>query len=472
MNPYSVGNFPDWRFFLRRGKCDHETFGYWGEGKMARISIFGIGYVGVVAAGCLAKDGHTVIAVDVDPGKIDAINAGLSPIVENGLDDLIKEVVSAGRLSATNDVEYAIQNTDASFVCVGTPSAPDGSVGLKYVDVVCQNIGEALAKKDSFHSVIIRSTIVPGSCEGTCIPTLEKASGKTAGTDFGVGYYPEFLRESTAIEDYYDPGLIVFGAMDDGTRAILTELNENLNCKIHTVDLRTAEMVKYTSNTWRAVKVTFANEIGNIAKSCGLDGQEVMEILCSDDKVNISPYFMRPGFAFGGSCLPKDVRALRHLAAEKDTPAPLLNAVLDANEAQIVKAQSMIVAAKAKNVSMIGVSFKPGTDDMRESPLAELAARLIKDGINVEIYDPFVHEAYANDNSTAGRGNDVIPDLQDRLNPDLSAMIDASDMIVVGNIYKDTLPTLDAAIAAKPMVDLTRISRARASGGGYDGICW
>ncbi|KJZ19325.1 nucleotide sugar dehydrogenase [Loktanella sp. S4079] len=439
---------------------------------MARISIFGIGYVGVVAAGCLAKDGHDVIAVDVDQGKIDAINAGLSPIVENGLDELIKDVVAAGRLTATSDVAHAINNTDASFVCVGTPSAPDGSVGLKYVDVVCKNIGEALAQKDGFHSVIIRSTIVPGSCENTCIPTLEASSGKKAGTDFGVGYYPEFLRESTAIEDYYDPGLIVFGALDDGTRAILTELNENLNCKIHTVDLRTAEMVKYTSNTWRAVKVTFANEIGNIAKSCGLDGQDVMEILCSDLKVNISPYFMRPGFAFGGSCLPKDVRALRHLASEKNTPAPLLNAVLEANEAQIVKAEKMVASSKASKVGFVGISFKPGTDDMRESPLAELASRLIKSGVAVEIYDPFVHEAYANDNSTAGRGNDVVPDLKDRLNPNLTAMIDGSDVIVVGNIYKETLAELDAAISNKPMVDLTRISRNRVTGGGYDGICW
>jgi GDP-mannose 6-dehydrogenase len=438
---------------------------------MARISIFGIGYVGVVAAACLAKDGHDVIAVDVDAGKIDAINAGLSPIVENGLDDLVKEVVAAGKLSATDDVEFAINNTDASFVCVGTPSAPDGSVGLKYVELVCQNIGEALAKKDDFHSVIIRSTIVPGSCEGTCIPVLEAASSKKAGTEFGVGYYPEFLRESTAIEDYYDPGLIAFGALDDATRDILTDLNKNLNCKIHTVDLRTAEMVKYTSNIWRAVKVTFANELGSIAKSCGLDGQSVMEILCSDHKVNMSPYFMRPGFAFGGSCLPKDVRALRHLAAVNNTPAPLLHAVLEANEAQIGKAEAMINSSNAKKVGFVGISFKPGTDDMRESPLAELAARLIKTGVVVEIYDPFVHEAYANENSTAGRGNDVVPDLKDRLNPDLSSMIKGSDAIVVGNIYKDTLGEL-VAVNDKPIIDLTRISRSRVSGDDYHGICW
>ena len=439
---------------------------------MARISIFGIGYVGVVAAACLAKDGHDVIAVDVDPGKIDAINKAKSPIVEKGLGDLVKDVVEAGRLIATDDVQHAIDNTDASFVCVGTPSAPDGSVGLTYVSSVCESIGKALAAKDGFHSVIIRSTIVPGSTEGTCIPVLEAASGKTAGTDFGMGYYPEFLRESTAIEDYYDPGLIVFGALEDRTAAILTEINAHLGTKIHVVDLRTAEMVKYTSNTWRAVKVTFANEIGNIAKSCGLDGQTVMEILCSDTKVNISPYFMRPGFAFGGSCLPKDVRALRHLAQTREVRSPMLDAVVAANEAQIAKAEQMVAKANAKKVGFVGISFKPGTDDLRESPLAELAGRLIKSGVAVEIYDPFVHEAYANANSTAGRGNDVVPDLADRLVPELGNLIEGSDAIVVGNLYKETVAELDKVSGSKPMVDLARLRRDLVSQGGYEGICW
>jgi GDP-mannose 6-dehydrogenase len=439
---------------------------------MARISIFGIGYVGVVAAACLAQDGHDVIAVDVDQGKIDAINAAKSPIVEKGLGPLVKKVVEAGKLCATSDVEWAINNTEASFVCVGTPSAEDGSVGLVYVTSVCEAIGAALAKKDAFHSVIIRSTIVPGSCEGTCIPTLEAASGKVAGQGFGVGYYPEFLRESTAIEDYYDPGLIVFGSMDRPTEAILTELNVSLDCKIHSVDLRTAEMVKYTSNTWRAVKVTFANEIGNIAKSCGLDGQTVMEILCSDLKVNISPYFMRPGFAFGGSCLPKDVRALRHLAKENGVEAQVLNAVLEANSAQITRAETMVEHSQARKVGMIGVSFKPGTDDMRESPLAELAGRLISSGIGVEIYDPFVFEAYSEANSTAGRGNDAVPDLQSRLVGDLDTLIASSDAIIVGNIYKETLPELNEAALTTPIIDLARLDRSKVSGGSYAGICW
>ena len=439
---------------------------------MARISVFGIGYVGVVSAACLAKDGHTVIAVDVDPGKIKSINDGLSPIVENGLDELIREVVAAGRLTATDDVQYAIDNTDASFIAVGTPSAPDGSVGLTYVKGVCQNIGRALANKDSYHSVIIRSTIVPGSCETACIPTLEEASGKVAGRDFGMGYYPEFLRESTAIEDYYEPGLIVFGAMDTPTADFLTALNTGLNCKIHVVDLRTAEMVKYTSNTWRAVKVTFANEIGNIAKASGLDGQTVMEILCSDDKVAMSKYFMRPGFAFGGSCLPKDVRALRYLANSTGTPAHLLNAVIDANEAQIQRAEEMIAASGAKTVGFVGISFKPGTDDMRESPLAELAARLIKSGINVGIYDPCVYEAYSSNNSTAGRGNDVIPDLKDRMVENLDHLINDAGAILVGNYYKETVGALEKAAQTLPVVDLTRMNRKMVSAGQYQGICW
>jgi len=439
---------------------------------MARISIFGIGYVGVVAAACLAKDGHQVIAVDVDPGKIKAINDGLSPIVENGLNELIAEVVAQGRLTATNDVQYAIENSEASFVCVGTPSADDGSVGLTYVKAVCHNIGKALAQKEAFHSVVIRSTIVPGSCETTCIPALEAASGKIAGKGFGVGYYPEFLRESTAIEDYYEPGLIVFGAMDTPTANFLTALNEGLNCKIHVVDLRTAEMVKYTSNTWRAVKVTFANEIGNIAKASGLDGQTVMEILCSDEKVAMSKYFMRPGFAFGGSCLPKDVRALRYLAGTTGTKAHLLDAVIEANEAQIKRAEAMIMASGAKEVGFVGISFKPGTDDLRESPLAELAARLIKQGVNVGIYDPYVYEAYASNNSTAGRGNDVIPDLKDRMVENLDALINDAGAILVGNFYKETVGSLEKASKSRPVIDLTRMNRKMVSGGAYQGICW
>ncbi|SNT42812.1 nucleotide sugar dehydrogenase [Tropicimonas sediminicola] len=439
---------------------------------MARISIFGIGYVGVVSAACLAKDGHEVVAVDVDPVKVENINAGKSPIVENGLDALIAAGVASGRLRATLDAREAVLGTDASFVCVGTPSAPDGSVGLTYVVSACEAIAAALKEKDGFHSVVIRSTIVPGSTEGVCIPVLERISGGIAGKDFGVGYYPEFLRESTAIEDNYDPGLIVFGHLDAPTGAILTELNADLPCEIHKVDLRTAEMVKYTSNTWRAVKVTYANEIGNIAKACGLDGQTVMKILCSDSKINISSYFMRPGFAFGGSCLPKDVRALRALAHDKGVVPHLMDAVLEANAEQIARAERMVRQSGARRVGMVGISFKPGTDDMRESPLAELAARLIGEGIDVSVYDPYVHTALTEEMSAIGRTDRKVPDLASRMVGEIGELIAGSEAIIVGNLYDEARAPLTAASEATVMVDLTRLDPARTSSGAYSGICW
>lgn len=439
---------------------------------MARISIFGIGYVGTVAAACLAKDGHTVVAVDIDESKVASINSGKTPIVENGLADLIEEGVKSGRLSATTNIPEAIAETDASFVCVGTPSASDGSVGLNYVINVCTAIGGAISVKDSFHSVVVRSTIVPGSMEEVCIPALEAASGLVAGREFGVGYFPEFLRESTAIEDYYDPGLIVFGAMDEPTKAILYEVNGDLNCAINYVDLRTAEMIKYTSNCWRAVKITFANEIGNIAKSAGLDGQEVMRVLCSDDKVNMSPYFMRPGFAFGGSCLPKDLRALRHLARTNNVPSPMLECALTANEAQIRRAEHLVDNLSGRSIGMVGISFKPGTDDLRESPLATLADRLIKKGYDLKIYDPYVKEAFDEQLSGAGRGNDCVDNLEGRLVPAIDGLIEQSDILLVGNKYEEVLEPLTKAASSRPMVDLARLKPGLVSNGTYEGICW
>ncbi len=439
---------------------------------MAKVSVFGIGYVGVVSAACLARDGHEVLAVDIEQGRVDMINSGRSPIVENGLDALIESAVGEGRLTATLDAEAAVAATDASFVCVGTPSNPDGSVGLKYVTEACHNIGRAIAAKQGYHSVVIRSTIVPGTMETVCIPALEEASGLKAGVDFGVGYYPEFLRESTAIEDYDNPGLIVFGALDAPTFAFLNEVNRDMPCAIHEVDLRTAEMVKYTSNTWRAVKVTFANEIGNIAKACGLDGQLVMRLLCSDDKVNISSHFMRPGFAFGGSCLPKDVRALQQLARARDVEAPLMAAVLQANDAQIDRAARMVNGTGKRKVGLVGISFKPGTDDLRESPLAELASRLIAKGHDVQVYDPNVSTGHAKDPGGTGRGNDVVPDLRERMVPSIDALIDMSDTIVVGNAYAEAVEPLRKVALAQPMVDLTRLQPGLMSTGSYQGICW
>lgn len=439
---------------------------------MAKISIFGIGYVGTVAAACLAKDGHTVIAVDIDQSKVDSINGGKTPIVENGLGELIADSVASGRLSATTDIVEAVTNTDASFICVGTPSADDGSVGLNYVVSVCTAIGGAISAKSSFHSVIVRSTIVPGSMDGTCIPALEAASGMVAGRDFGVGYFPEFLRESTAIEDYYDPGLIVFGYKDHVTRDILVEVNEKLPCEIHAVDLRTAEMIKYTSNCWRAVKITFANEIGNIAKAAGIDGQKVMKVLCSDAKVSMSPYFMRPGFAFGGSCLPKDLRALQHLASSLNVPSPILDCALSANEEQIRRAEFLVDSLNGRSVGMVGISFKAGTDDLRESPLARLAHRLIDKGYDLKVYDPFVKSAFDLRLSGAGRGNDYVDNLESRLVSGIDGLIEQSDILLIGNRYEETVEPLSKVATSRPTVDLARLRPDMVSNGVYEGICW
>lgn len=366
----------------------------------------------------------------------------------------------------------AVQGSEASFVCVGTPSAADHSIGLDYVKAVCAQIGRALADHPGFHSVIMRSTIVPGTMEKVCIPILEQASGKVAGRDFGVGYYPEFLRESTAIRDYADPGLIVFGALDEPTGNLLTRLNQDLPCDINLVDLATAEMVKYTSNAWRAVKVSFANEIGNIAKAAGLDGQRVMSILCSDHKVSMSPHFLRPGFAFGGSCLPKDVRALRAFAADRQVASPLLDAVLVANAGQIRRAEAMIEASGKTRIGMVGISFKPGTDDLRESPLAELATRLIGRGMQLSVYDPYVHEAFASDHTQVGRGLDQDIELGSRLVGSIDDLIARSDIVLVGNRYDEAIQPLQDAMGNRPMVDLTRIKPGQRSDGLYEGICW
>ena len=438
---------------------------------MARISVFGIGYVGAVSAGCLADSGNQVVAVDSLQAKVECINEGRSPIIEAGLDELIERHVHSGALRATTDIADALANTELSFVCVGTPSAPDGSIGTGYIESVCRDIGAALKLKTGYHSVIIRSTIVPGTMTNLCIPILEAASGKVAGQDFGVGYYPEFLRESTAIKDYYDPGLIVFAAIDRKTEEVLREINKNMPVDCHLVSLSTAEAVKYANNSWRAVKVTFANEIGNLAKACGIDGQTVMELICKDTRVNISPYFMRPGFAFGGSCLPKDLRAMKHLAATKGVSVPLLTATLEANAQQIDRAEKMIARFGAENVGLVGVSFKPGTDDLRESPLAELAKRLVSKGYGLKIYDPNVREARRK--KTEGyHTDDFIPGLTERLVVGIDDLINESEIILVGNRYDETIDQLNVAAGVMPLVDLTRINKSLRSNGQYEGICW
>lgn len=435
-----------------------------------KISIFGAGYVGAVSAACLAKEQHSIIAVDPDPNKIRPLLEGKSPIVEPGLEDLIREGVSSGRLTATSDAAAAVAETDLSLICVGTPSRPDGSLNTEYLKRVAEEIGAALKHKTTFHSVVIRSTCLPGTTENVVIPALEQSSGLVAGDDFGVAYLPEFLRESTAIKDYYDPGVIVFGALDRFTLERLQEIHQKLERPKHVVDIKTAEGIKYTNNAWHALKISFSNEIGNILSKAGIDSHVALEILCADDRLNISKAYLTPGFAFGGSCLPKDLRALISMSRRQGTPAPLLEATLSANEVQINRAYGMIADHGSRKVGFVGLSFKPDTDDLRESPLVELAERLYGRGFQIKIFDPNIrltHLTGANANFVKAR----LPHLADLLNEDIDSVIDDSDIIVVGN-RAEMNGSLKRVRSGTRIVDLVRVDKSMRSQGNYHGICW
>jgi GDP-mannose 6-dehydrogenase len=356
-----------------------------------RISVFGMGYVGAVSAACLARDGHTVVGVDVDPLKLDLIRRGRSPIVEEGIQELTREVVESGRLTVTNDVAQAIANTDLSFVCVGTPSSPNGSQDLSAIRRVMQSIGEAIGRKNSFHTVILRSTVQPGTVDEVMTPILEQASGKKADVDFGVGFQPEFLREGTSIKDYDNPPFTVVGTRSEKSAAVLKELFEQLPCEFISTSVGVAEMLKYACNAFHAVKVTFANEIGRLSQAVNVDAREVMDLVCRDKRLNISPAYMKPGFAFGGSCLPKDLRALTYVGKTKDVTTPMLGNVIGSNRAHIDHVIDKITQPGVRKVAMIGLSFKAGTDDLRESPLVAVAERLIGKGYDLRIYDPEVN---------------------------------------------------------------------------------
>lgn len=435
-----------------------------------KISVFGAGYVGAVSAACLAGDGHEVIAVDPDPNKLKPLSEGRSPIVEPGLEELISSAVSAGRLKATSDAEDAISNTDLSLICVGTPSRSNGSLDTGFVERVAEQIGEKLAEKIGFHSVVLRSTCLPGTTERLVIPALEKASGKVAGRDFGVAYFPEFLRESTAIRDYHDPGVVVFGVLDDTTLQRLQSLHERIDRPKFVVNIRAAEGVKYANNAWHALKISFSNEIGNVLSTAGVDSHTVLDILCADDRLNISRAYMRPGFAFGGSCLPKDLRALIHMSRMQSTPVPLMEATLAANENQIDRAYRMVVEQDRRRVGLVGLSFKPDTDDLRESPLVELAERLYGRGYQLQIYDPNIRMSRltgANLNFVRER----LPHLADVLCDDIKQVIRESEILVVGNRQEFDGSLVEIA-SDRPIIDLVRVDSDRRSAENYHGICW
>ena len=435
-----------------------------------KISIFGLGYVGAVSAGCLASDGHEVIGVDPNKTKVDLINQGTTPIIEKDIGEMIAATVKSGHLRATADVRDAVFGSDMSLICVGTPSQLNGNLDLSHVRKVCQEIGAAIREKDSFHVVVARSTMLPGSMRALVIPTLEAASGKVAGVDFGVCNNPEFLREGTAVYDYYNPPKTVIGESDEKAGALLVQLYEKMDAPLVRTDVETAEMVKYTDNTWHAVKVAFANEIGNICKAVGIDGHKVMEIFCQDTKLNLSPYYMKPGFAFGGSCLPKDVRALTYKARSLDLDLPLLNSILPSNQRQVEKGIKMIVDKGARKVGILGFSFKAGTDDLRESPLVDVIEYLLGKGYELKLYDKNVNLA-----ALTGANQDYIlnhiPHISKLMVTNMQDVLDFADTIVIGNGAAE-FKTVPASLQPhQHIVDLVRISKEQ-SGEQYDGICW
>jgi len=432
------------------------------------ISVVGLGYVGAVCSAALANEGHNVIGVDIDKTKIDLINEGKSPIVEKDLDTLIEKNVKEGRLSATTDLKYAIQNSDITFIAVGTPSKENGNIDLSYIEAAAKSIGEVLKDKKEFHIVVMRSTVLPGTGNNVVIPIIEQYSSKKVGVDFGYASNPEFLRESTAIWDFYNPPKTVIGASDEKTATVLEDLYSFIDSKeapLFKTEIPVAEMVKYSDNSWHAVKVTFGNEIGMICSRLGIDSHKVMKIFVSDRKLNISPYYLIPGFAFGGSCLPKDVKAITYKAKEVDEKTPLLNSLMESNEYQIRRVfNHYIKPLKKKKIAILGLSFKAGTDDLRESPILELTEILIGKGYFVTIFDENVVKAREEGAAKAYLEGEL-HHINDRLTDDFEKAVSDAEILVIGNRDKRFVGLADK-YKDKTVIDVAAVEE-RVSGGNY-----
>jgi GDP-mannose 6-dehydrogenase len=437
------------------------------------ISIFGLGYVGSVMAACLAHKHHRVIGVDTNPLKVEMIDSGRSPIVEADIQELIGAAHSASRLYATTDVQSAVRESEISFVCVGTPSRVNGKLDLSHIENVSKELGLALRDLDRFHWVVVRSTLLPGTTESVVIPALEAASGKSAGVDFAVIYNPEFMREGTAVADFFQPPYTILGACKPEHLAPLRELYAWTSARIFETSIGVAEMAKYASNVFHAVKVTFANELGTLSKHLGVDTQAMAELFTSDTNLNVSAAYLSPGFAFGGSCLPKDVRALGYRAKELDLRLPLLESVMPSNQEHIERAVEIILNTHRKKIGLLGLSFKAGTDDLRESPMVQLVKRLLGEGRQITIWDPDVSLGKL---SGANRQyiEDVLPHIGSLLCQDLSQVVDMAEVIVIGNrAAKKTMIQSHLGLNKK-VVDLVNLEKGCRPNGlpGYEGICW
>jgi GDP-mannose 6-dehydrogenase len=436
------------------------------------ISIFGLGYVGCVTAACLADDGHRVIGVDINPYKVDLINAGKSPLIEPGLQERIGKAVQAGCLSACGDVDEAVLASDISLICVGTPSNENGSLDIQHVKNVCKQIAIALGHKGQYHVVVIRSTVLPGTVEDQLVPILEKFSGLNAGQDFGVCMNPEFLREGTAVEDYYTPSFIVIGEIDARSGEALESIYTKVNAPLFHTAIKNAEMVKYACNAFHALKITFANEIGRVCKAHGMDGQEVMDIFIQDKQLNISPAYLRPGFAFGGSCLPKDVRALTYRAKQVDAECNVLNAILPSNQRQIALAVRMVERTGFKKVAILGLSFKPNTDDLRESPAIVLAETLLGRGYQVRIFDDQVQLSQLIGANKAFIEKEL-PHIASIMCDVLEEVVAVSDVVVIthgGKVFAGIPEMLNTDQVLIDLVGKSKSDPARKAL--YDGIAW
>ncbi len=436
-----------------------------------KICVFGLGYVGAVSAACLAQDGHQVIGIDPEQAKVDLINAGKTPIIEKGIGAIIKEQVSKGQLRACSDAAASIPNADLLLICVGTPSLANGNIDLKAIRHVCEQIGEVLATQDNAPVIVIRSTMLPGTMRQVVIPTLEASSGKRAGNDFGVCINPEFLREGTSVYDYYNPPKTVIGELGKSSGDLLATIYAKMPAPMIRTDIETAEMVKYADNAWHALKVGFANEIGNICKGVTVDAHRVMDIFCQDTKLNISPYYLKPGFAFGGSCLPKDLRALIYKAKSLDLALPILSSILPSNQLQIERGVQAVVDKGNRKVGILGFSFKAGTDDLRESPVVELTERLLGKGYDLKIYDRNVSIA-----SIHGANRDYIlnhiPHISRLMASSVDEVLKHGQTIVIGNGSPEFIDVSTRIGHGQNIIDFVRINASRSVAGVYEGLCW